>query len=115
MSLCGCQRCYASRWHFCMKLFFAAPTSSLPSLPTALAWQVSRLHFFKKLTLAAPASGSAHGPALAGSLRGRGGEIQRQHQGGQQNTSQMSPPSLGVFAKLRAADFACDASQLGPP
>src|SRR5262249_55250409 len=43
----------------------------------------------------------AHGPALAGSLRGRGGEIQRQYQGGQQNTSHMSPPSLGVFAKLR--------------
>ena len=51
------QRRYASRWHFCMKLFFAAPTSGRPSLPTAFAWQVSRLHFFKKLALAAPASG----------------------------------------------------------
>jgi hypothetical protein len=51
------QRRYASRWHFCMKLFFAAPTSGRPSLPTAFAWHVSRLHFFKKLALAAPASG----------------------------------------------------------
>jgi len=51
------RRCYASLWHFCMKLLFAAPASGLPSLPTALVWQLSRLHFFKKLAFAAPASG----------------------------------------------------------
>src|SRR5262245_29035494 len=49
--------CYASRWHFCMKLRFAAPASARPSLPTALATQASRLHFFRKLVLAAPARG----------------------------------------------------------
>jgi hypothetical protein len=27
---------YASRSHFCMKLFLAAPASALPLLPTAL-------------------------------------------------------------------------------
>ena len=37
-----------------MKLFFAAPASGLPSLPTALVSQASCLHFLTKLVLAAP-------------------------------------------------------------
>jgi hypothetical protein len=44
-------------WHFFMKLFFAAPKSGLPSLPTALIWHASFLHFLTKLVFAAPASG----------------------------------------------------------
>jgi hypothetical protein len=41
----ACRVRYASFSHFCMKLFFAAPTKALPSLSTALAAQASRLHF----------------------------------------------------------------------
>ena len=39
-----------------MKLFFAAPASGLPSLPTALVSQASVLHFLTKAVLAAPES-----------------------------------------------------------
>src|SRR5262249_11829823 len=38
----------------------------------------------------------AHGSAPAGFLREREGEIQRQHQGGQQNAFHMAPPSLRI-------------------
>jgi hypothetical protein len=38
----------ASRSHFCMKLFFAAPESFLPSALTAFGLHASRLHFFRK-------------------------------------------------------------------
>src|SRR5262249_188513 len=40
-----------------MKLFFAAPASGLPLLPTALPSQASCLHFLIELGFAAPASG----------------------------------------------------------
>src|SRR5262245_46701425 len=40
-----------------MKLFFAAPESGLPSLPTALVSHASALHFLTKLVFAAPARG----------------------------------------------------------
>jgi hypothetical protein len=48
---------YASFWHFFMKLFFAAPFSGFPSLPTAFGSQASFLHFCRKAFLAAPESG----------------------------------------------------------
>src|SRR5262249_47074316 len=38
----------------------------------------------------------AHGSAPAGFLREREGEIQRQHQGGQQNAFHVAPPSLRI-------------------
>jgi hypothetical protein len=57
-----------------MKLAFAAPSSGLPSEPTAFGAQASRLHFVKKLFFAAPASGLpsfptallSHDPGAAG-------------------------------------------------
>jgi hypothetical protein len=48
---------YAPASHFFIKLDFAAPDNFLPSLPTALAAQVSRWHLCMKLVLAAPTSG----------------------------------------------------------
>jgi hypothetical protein len=47
----------ASLAHFRMKLFLAAPESSLPSALTAFGKHVSRLHFLMKLLSAAPANG----------------------------------------------------------
>jgi len=45
---------YASRSHFCRKLFFAAPVRALPFLSTTFGSQASSLHFVRKFVLAAP-------------------------------------------------------------
>ena len=47
----------ALSWHFFMKLFFAVPVSSFPSLLTAFGSQEFFLHFFTNAVFAAPAIG----------------------------------------------------------